>query len=94
MGVAGVGATSWSEARVSYPSKWLLVEARVAETHSGVRHVKDVAVLDVFEDSVSAMKRYEALHHEGPHRELYVVHTSRTTLQFAERHWLGIRAAS
>lgn len=33
----------------------------------------------------------EQLHHEAPERELYILHTSRETLDITERRWLGIR---
>ena len=37
------------------------------------------------------MKGYMSLHHEEPHRELYVFHTDRQELDILERRWLGIR---
>jgi hypothetical protein len=53
-----------------------------------------LAVVDAFEDSPSALKAYAALHRQAPERELYVFHTSRKTLDVAERRWLGVRAGS
>ena len=51
------------------------------------------AVIDSFDDSAIAMKHYLELHAGAPERELYVVHSSRPSLEIAERSWLGIRKA-
>ena len=81
----------WSEIRHRYPDQWLLIEAIEARSEPGQRIVEDIAVLDSYPDSVSAMKRYTSLHHEAPQRELYVFDTDREELDIRERRWLGIR---
>ena len=81
----------WQEIRNHYPQQWLLVEAIKAHSESNKRILEQLAVVGVFPDSVTAMKSYMQLHHEAPERELYVFHTSRETLDIAERRWLGIR---
>ena len=83
----------WSEIRRRYPKQWLLIEAIEARSESSHRLLDDIAVLDTFPDSVTAMKRYASLHHEAPQRELYVCHTDRDELAIRERQWLGIRSA-
>ncbi len=83
----------WSEIRQHYPDKWLLIEAIEARSEAGQRILDDIAVLDTYPDSVTAMKRYTGLHHEAPMRELYVCHTEREELEIRERRWLGIRCA-
>jgi len=82
---------TWQEIRSHYPKQWLLVEALKAHSEADKRILEELAVLDMFPDSALAMRRYAALHHEFPFRELYVLHTDRETLDITERRWLGIR---
>lgn len=84
---------TWPEIRRHYPDQWLLIEAIEARSQAGHRFLDDIAVLDTYPDSVTAMKRYTSLHREAPQRELYVCHTDREELEIRERHWLGIRCA-
>ena len=84
----------WQEIREHYPQQWLLVEAIKAHSETNVRVVEQLAVVESFSDSVTAMKGYAQLHREAPDRELYVFHTSREALDISERTWLGIRGAS
>lgn len=81
----------WDRIRLQFPQKWLLVEAVKAHSDSGKRIVDDLAVVDDFADSVTAMQHYTKLHRQTPDRELYVVHTSREVLDISEREWYGIR---
>ena len=81
----------WQEIRNHYPEQWLLVEAIKAHSLDNKRILDQLAVVDAFYDSVSAMKGYAQLHHEAPERELYVFHSSRDALEITERQWLGIR---
>ena len=83
----------WSQIRQHFPSQWLLVEALAAHSTGGQRILDDLVVLETFEDSVAAMKRYQEIHHRSPQRELYVLHTDREALDIAEINWLGIRTA-
>ncbi len=85
---------NWQEIRARYPQQWLLVEAVQAHSEAGGRVLEALAVVNAFGGSSSALKAYAALHREAPERELYVFHTSRETLNVAERRWLGIRAGS
>jgi hypothetical protein len=48
----------WQEIRQHYPHQWLLVEAITAHSTSGKRILEQLAVVDTFPDSVTAMKRY------------------------------------
>jgi hypothetical protein len=82
---------NWHQLRNQYPKKWLLVEAIRAHSEQGQRVLDELAVVRTFDDSAEAMYDYQALHHEAPGRELYVVHTDRTTLEITERRWLGVR---
>ena len=81
----------WQDIRKHYPQQWLLVEAIQAHSEANKRILEQLAVVDIFPDSIAAMKRYAQLHHKAPQRELYVFHTSRETLDIPERSWLGVR---
>lgn len=83
----------WQEIRKHYPEQWLLVEALKAHSEANKRIVEQLAVINSFPDSVTAMKSYQQFHREAPARELYVLHTSRETIEIFERQWLGIRTA-
>ena len=84
----------WQEVRNHYPHQWLLLEAIDAHSSEGQRIVEDIAVLETYPDGMTAMNGYRELHRREPHRELYVLHTDRETLDITELRWLGIRAAS
>lgn len=83
----------WQEIRRMYPRQWLLVEAVQAHSSAGRRVLDDLEVVGTFQDSGTAMKSYQNLHHRSPQRELYVLHTDREFLDIAEINWLGIRTA-
>ena len=83
----------WEEVRERYPHQWLLVEAIQARSGADRRVVEELAVVDPFADSASALRRYNELHRQEPQRELYVLQTDREQLDIRERHWLGIRSA-
>ncbi len=83
----------WTEIRVQYPKKWLLVEAIKARTLSNRRILSQLAVLGAFANSKAALKKYTQFHRATPERELYVFHTSREKLVVTERVWLGVRGA-
>lgn len=84
---------NWQEICERYPQQWLLLEAIKAHTKASQRILDQLAVLGVFPNSGVALQKYGDLHQEEPGRELYVFHTSRATLDVAERRWLGIRGA-
>lgn len=79
----------WQEIRRHYPAQWLLVEAIKARSTAGKRILEQLAVISAFADSVAAMQNYRQLHKQSSERELYVLHTSKETLDISERAWLG-----
>ena len=81
----------WQEIRKHYPAQWLLVEASEAHSDAGKRVLEQLAVIDTFPDSTTALKRYQQLHRAMPAREYYVFHSSRETLEVIERRWIGVR---
>ncbi len=83
----------WSEARKHYPSQWVLIEAIRAATLGSKRVVDELSVVDSFDDnSREALRTYLKLHRENKQRELYVVHTSRDSLEIEVTAWTGVRA--
>ena len=81
----------WQKVREQFPNQWLLVEAIKAYSDQGKRIVEDLSVVEVFSDSLSAMRKYGELHHEHPTREFLVLHTEREIIEITERYWVGIR---
>jgi hypothetical protein len=75
----------WQNIRHHYPEQWLLVEAIKAHSENDRRVLDDIAVVEVFEDSVEAMQSYARLHREAPSRELYVFDTDRKEIDILER---------
>ena len=82
---------NWQEIRENYPNQWLLIEALQAHSVADKRILDQLKVVQLFSDSVSAMRSYQALHQLAPERELYVLPSSRAALDITEQRWLGIR---
>ena len=59
----------WQEIREHYPQQWLLVEAIKAHSETNARVVEQLAVVESFSDSVTAMKGYTQLHRDAPERD-------------------------
>lgn len=83
----------WKDIRSRYPNRWLLLEALEARSEADKRLLEQIAVVDSFTDSETALKSYQDLHRQSPERELYVFHTDRNQLDITERRWLGVRSA-
>ena len=84
-------AMNWKNVCENYPKQWILAEAIEAHSESGKRILDQLAVLNSFSDSLTAMRSYKELHKISPQRELYVLHTERKILDISERRWIGIR---
>jgi hypothetical protein len=90
MSFTGGGEMRWEEVREEFPDEWIVCEALVSRSEGGYWYIDEVAIIDCFEDSKLAMKRYYELHREKPNREYGFFHTSRETLQLREK-WAGVR---
>jgi hypothetical protein len=84
----------WNEIRELFPRQWVLIDAVEAHSAENQRILDDVAVIQTFSDSVTAMARYQELHRRNPMLEMYVVHTDRDLPEIGEIRWLGLRPAS
>jgi len=82
---------NWKSIQKHYPSQWVLAEAVEARSEGGKRILSQLAVLDTYPDSLSAMRSYKMFHKKCPGREFYVLHTDRRELSVEERRWVGIR---
>ncbi len=81
----------WSEARTSYPNKWLLFEAIEAYSKDGQRIVEELAIINIYDEGKYALKEYSERHIKDKSKEMYVVHTSNEELKIEERNWIGVR---
>ena len=84
----------WQAVRDHFPSQWLLVEAIKAHSDGNKRILDDIAVIDIFADSLSALKGQSQLRRQWPARELLVLHTDKEMLDITELRWLGLRPRS
>lgn len=81
----------WSEAIKTYPNQWLLFEAIEAYSENNKRIVKEISVINVYEEGKEALKEYAEIHKKDKSREMYVYHTKNEKLEIEERNWIGVR---
>lgn len=82
---------NWSEVRQHFPERCVLVEAIKSETRGKKRFIKEMAVIDDFENGNEAWKVYKKLHADNPNRELYMFHTKNKETIVIEQPYLGVR---
>lgn len=80
----------WTEARKTYPDKWLLFEAIEAHSENGKRIVDELAVINVYDDGRKALEDYAEKHKKDKTREMYVYNTKNEELLIEERKRFGI----
>ena len=83
---------TWPEIPELHPQQWLLLE--VFEAESQARFLKNLAVIERFNDSMTALRAYRDLKRSAPARELLVLHTSRLESTIQQRHYVGVRGAA
>jgi len=88
--VPEVAKVLWHEVREKFPDEWVVCEAMRLRSEEGYCYVDEVAVIDRYDDSTEAMKRYYELHRKEPNREYGFYHTSREILKLREK-WAGVR---
>ncbi len=81
----------WEETRKSYPDKWILFEAIEAYSKDGYRIIKDLSIINVFDQGKDALKEYANKHKKDKSREMYVYNTKNEELIIEERTWIGVR---
>lgn len=78
----------WKDVKNVYNNQWVIIEAVKAHSEGEERIIDDLSIIESFgDDSITAMKKYKEIHRENKQRELYVVHTSRETLEIKEKAW-------
>jgi division protein CdvB (Snf7/Vps24/ESCRT-III family) len=80
----------WEEVRKRFPNEWVVFEATDAFSQDGFRYMNEVKVIDRYNDSIEAMRRYKELHRNEPLKEIYFLHTSRPDLKIEEK-WIGFK---
>ena len=85
---------TWPEIRELHPQQWLLLEVLEAESQAQTRFLKNLAVIERFNDSMTALRAYRDLKRSAPARELLVLHTSRLESTIQQRHYVGVRGVA
>ncbi|MRN56668.1 hypothetical protein GJB61_27280 [Paenibacillus sp. LC-T2] len=80
----------WDEVQERFPNEWVVLEATKAYSKEGQRFIEEMSVIDSYENSTKALKRYSELHHQAPHREYCFFHTSLPEVVARERY-VGIK---
>lgn len=76
----------WEEVQERFPNEWVVLEATKAYSKEGQRYIEEMSVIDSYEDSTKALKRYSELHQEDPQREYCFFHTFRPEVVARERY--------
>jgi hypothetical protein len=85
---------TWQAIRELHPDQWLLLEVLEAESNQDQRHLKNMAVVERFPDSLSALRAYRVFKKSQPSKELVVMHTNRLDSTILQRSYIGIRGAA
>lgn len=81
----------WSDIAKIYPNRLVLIEAIKAKSQDRIRIIEEMSVVQEYTDSKEAWEGYKAYHKEDPHRELYIFHTSRESVEVVEEFFSGVR---
>jgi hypothetical protein len=92
--IARIFAMTWQTVREHFPNSWVLVEATQSESKDGFWHIHDMAVLQSFEVTTTALDAYEKLPKKVKQKDVAVFHTSHDKLEIPETFWFGIRSGA
>ncbi|QDH20377.1 hypothetical protein [Saccharibacillus brassicae] len=81
----------WSEARIQFPNRWVLVEAISAYSANNMRNIEEFSVINDYEDTKLAWDAYKKQHSSEPSREYYIFHTVNENIEVQEQAFIGIR---
>ncbi len=81
----------WEEIKKRHPSRWVVIEAIEAHDRGNLRIIDDSSVINVFEHSMDAYRKYCKLHRNNPSREFLFVSTDMPTLEIPCHRWVGLR---
>ncbi len=72
----------WSEARKTYPNKWIVFDSLKQHEKNNKLIVEDIAIIEVFDNLNDAFKYYTNLHKQDKTRQLNIGDTKNTDLSY------------
>lgn len=72
----------WSEARKTYPNKWIVFDSLKQHEEDNRLIVEDIAIIEVFDDLNDAFKYYRILHREDKSRQVSFDDTRKDKLEY------------
>lgn len=81
----------WKDISNQYSDSWLVIEAINAESKNGQRKVSEASLVELYKESIDALKKYKQLHKENPNKELYVVYSGWKEILIDEMKYAGFR---
>lgn len=72
----------WSEARKTYPNKWIVFDSLKQHEENNKLIVEDIAIIEVFDDINDAFKYYRMLHRQDKSRQLSFDDTRKDRLEY------------
>ena len=72
----------WSEARKTYPNKWIVFDSLKQHEENNKLIVEDIAIIEVFDDINDAFKYYRMLHRQDKSRQLSFDDTRKDKLEY------------
>lgn len=82
----------WETVRQLHPHQWLLVEVLKSRSEGEKRIIEDLAVVDTFPDSRTALASFARVRRDLPGKDVFVIHTDCEALDLKKRRWLGFRS--
>lgn len=79
----------WSDARKTYPNKWIVFDSLKQHEEDNKLIVEDIAIIEVFDDINDAFKYYRMLHRQDKSRQLSFGDTRKDKLEY-ETERIGI----
>lgn len=80
----------WGEVQQKFPNEWVVVEVTKAHSQDDHRFIDELNMINRYDNSPEAMRRYYELHRQNPTKEYGFFHTSRPTLIAIEKY-VGVR---
>lgn len=72
----------WSEARKTYPNKWIVFDSLKQHEEDNKLIVEDIAIIEVFDDLNDAFKYYRMLHRQDKSRQVSFDDTRKDKLEY------------
>ena len=72
----------WDKVREQYPNSWVVFDSLEEHEENNILYVKDIAIIEVFNDLNDAYKLYRTLHSQDKNRKLSLGDTRKTSLEY------------